>query len=366
MSGVDGVTRYNGLMRVRFIVLNKRQCGALRSLDWDLPEEPGWALMGLDNVQGTVPHAIPLRLDLAPTLTWWAGQRSHLERWADAEGLIPVRRWPLSWSTAVGSCILEGPAQVMGIVNVTPDSFSDGGRNLDPAQAVAEALRQRAAGAYWIDVGGESTRPGHQPVREEDEWARIAPVLNGLRAQGECRVSVDTRHAAVARLAARAGAAVINDISCMADDAMLDVLASGRVGYVLTYNRPKPFQEGEVDLGAMIQTFRRKLEHLTTIPGGVERVALDPGLGFGYEVADNLTVLANLEVFRVFDRPLLVGPSRKRFIGQVTGRPVSERDTGSAVACAWAVWHGADMVRVHHVEAGLDAVKLAEAVIAHG
>ncbi|MCL8209377.1 MAG: dihydropteroate synthase [Actinomycetia bacterium] len=352
-------------MTTRVIPLEASDGQALAGLGWKVPAEPGWVLVGLAPGDGPVPGAIPCRLDIVPHVVWWAGPRDRF-RGEKAAG-PSASRWPTRWLTGYGPVTLGERTGLVGVLNVTPDSFSDGGRYLDPERAVRHALRLVGAGADWIDVGAESTRPGHTPVAPEEEWRRLAPVLERLvgRAGRGPRLMVDTRHPETARAAVRAGVGVLNDVSMLADRDWLTVLAESQAGYVLMFNRHEPWAEGEGDWAEALAAFREQLARLARLPGGLERVVLDPGLGFAWTGRDNLRVLARLALLRVFDRPVLVGPSRKRFVGAVTGRPVGRRDVGSAVAGALAAQRGADLVRLHNVVAGRDAARMADAVAAH-
>ncbi len=248
--------------------------------------------------------------------------------------------------------------QLMGVVNVTPDSFSDGGRYLAPDQALMQAEELVAEGVAIVDLGGESTRPGYQPVAEDVEWERIRPVLQGLMHLG-ASVSVDTQKAEVARRALDHGAHIINDISGLADASMADVLADYGAGYVLMYNTadmaPTP-----ISSRAIRPWLEERLERLERAGVASTQIVVDPGLGFAYGVEENWDVLHDLEVLRGLGAGLLVGPSRKRFLGQVTGRPPEDRDVATAALAALLVGKGVDILRVHQVAMVKDAVRVAE------
>jgi dihydropteroate synthase len=272
---------------------------------------------------------------------------------------------------------IELPA-VMGIVNVTPDSFSDGGRFLDPGRAVEHGLELAAAGAGVLDVGGESTRPGSQPVPADEQRRRVVPVVRRLAAEALERVaiSVDTTDASVAAAALEAGATVVNDITAgRGDPQMLPLVAGAGAGYVFMHMQGTPatmqadprYDDVVAEVGAFLAE-RRAAAADAGIPDG--QLVADPGLGFGKTVAHNLTLLARLgDVARAAGVPVLVGPSRKGFIGAVGGTPgaplpVEEREDGTLAAVVWALDHGASMVRVHDVAPAVEAIRLLQAVAA--
>jgi dihydropteroate synthase len=266
---------------------------------------------------------------------------------------------------------------VMGIVNVTPDSFSDGGRFLDAGRAVEHGLELAAAGAAVLDVGGESTRPGSQPVPADEQVRRVVPVIRRLAAEAGVPVSVDTTAASVAAAALEAGATVVNDITAGRDPAMLGLVAEAAAGYVFMHMQGTPatmqadprYDDVVVEVGAFLAERRAAARE-----AGIAEAELmaDPGLGFGKTVAHNLTLLARLpDVARAAGVPVLVGPSRKGFIGMASGAPdaplpVDEREDGTLAAVVWALDHGASMVRVHDVAPAVEAVRLLQAVSAAG
>ncbi|HET9275025.1 MAG TPA: dihydropteroate synthase, partial [Gemmatimonadales bacterium] len=278
---------------------------------------------------------------------------------------------PSIWQTARGPVVLDAPV-LMGILNVTPDSFSDGGRFTSPEGAVARAVQLAEQGAAILDVGGESTRPGATPVAEAEERSRVLPLIEAVaRRLPETLVSVDTVKSGVARAALAAGAAILNDVSGFRlDPAMGEVAAASGAGVVLMHSRG-----GAGDLAS--------LEH-AAYPGGVlteviaelgaaldragragipaERIVLDPGLGFGKTPEQNLELLRGLDALRALGRPVLIGPSRKRFLGAITGRPVEERDQATAGACVAAWQSGARIFRVHEPAAVRDALAVAAAI----
>ena len=258
-------------------------------------------------------------------------------------------------------------ALVMGIVNVTPDSFSDGGANFDPRAAFVSARAMSAAGAALIDVGGESTRPGSGEVSPAEELARVLPVVRDLAARGAV-VSVDTRHATVAAECVTAGAAVINDISGFSDPAMVALAASCDAGLVVMHmqGEPRTMQE-EPHYGDVVAEVSAYLlgQAASLEAAGVarERIALDPGIGFGKTTAHNLELLRRLDEIVALGYPVLVGASRKRFIGEITGvTEPRDRLAGSVAAALAAVEHGAAIVRVHDVAETVQALAIAHAV----
>ena len=250
----------------------------------------------------------------------------------------------------------------MAIVNVTPDSFSDGGERLDPAQAIDDGLRFVAEGADIIDIGGESTRPGSQPTSPEDELRRILPVVEGLARHG-LTLSIDTRRASVARAALEAGVRIVNDISALRDDeAMLPLVAGKEADVILMHRRGLPENTfagpAYADAVEDIRTFL--LDRAAACEaGGVkrERIALDPGIGFGKSVAQELELIAGAGRFADAGYPVLIGCSRKSFIGKLTGlATAADRDPASVWLAVEAVRRGAAIVRVHNVMATRQAL----------
>ncbi len=251
---------------------------------------------------------------------------------------------------------------MVGVVNLTPDSFSDGGRYDTPGRQAARVRELFREGALLADVGAESTRPGHIPVDPDTEWRRLSPLLEALGPKEIARLSLDTRHGETARRAVEIGIAVINDVSGRPDPAMRNVLASGSVGYVFMFNRNTPFSAGTFGIGRMLREMDEMLADLLDRTVDRCRVAVDPGLGFAYGGDENLSVLRHLSLFRLFDRPVFVGGSRKRFVGRVTGRPVAERDPAGTAMAALMRHYGADLIRTHAVRDAVDALRMAEAI----
>ncbi|MGH9182873.1 MAG: dihydropteroate synthase [Acidimicrobiales bacterium] len=244
----------------------------------------------------------------------------------------------------------------MGVLNVTPDSFSDGGRYLDPEAAVRRGLEMAAEGADVVDVGGESTRPGAEPVGEAEERRRVLPVVEVLAPR--VRVSIDTRKAAVAEAALAAGATLVNDVSA----SLWPVAAAGGAGWVAMHMRgdPRTMQDDPRyhDVVGEVRAFLVAAAE-AALAAGVTEVWVDPGIGFGKTTAHNLALLGRLAELARAGHPVLVGVSRKRFLGELTGgAPVGDRLEASVAAAVWAVTAGADMVRVHDVAATVQAVNL--------
>ena len=262
---------------------------------------------------------------------------------------------------------LETRSLVMGVVNVTPDSFSDGGRYAAPEAALAHARRLLAEGADLLDVGGESTRPGSQPVPADEQWRRIAPVIGPLADQDRAVISVDTADATVARRALDAGARIVNDVTALGDPAMAGVVAGAGAGLVLMHMRGTPadmqkdprYQDAAAEVAAYLA---RRLEVAVAAGIATERVALDPGIGFGKAVRHSLELLARLETLTALGRPILVGVSRKSVLGQILDLPVDQRLEGGLAAAAVAVFLGARIVRAHDVAATVRAVRVADAL----
>lgn len=251
---------------------------------------------------------------------------------------------------------------IMGIINVTPDSFSDGGRYLRKEDALSQAARLVADGVDVLDIGGESTRPGYQDVPWEEEWRRIKPVLEGIKKRyPHVPVSVDTQKTMVALQAVSFGADIINDIwGLRRDPSMIDVLRSSRAGYVMMFNREPSWTEGQVQVDRIKTFFEDGLALLEAEGVHASRVLVDPGLGFGYGVNDNWAVLKHLNLFRGLGAGLLLGPSRKRFLGQITGHGPLDRDIATAAVAALSVSEGVDVVRVHNVRTTKDALAVAD------
>jgi len=259
---------------------------------------------------------------------------------------------------------------LMGVVNVTPDSFSDGGLFFDPQQAVVHALGLIEEGADLIDVGGESTRPGAQPIDAAEELRRVLPVLHALR-DAMVPVAVDTTKPQVMRAAIAEGASVINDVNALRSPGALQTVAASLAGVCLVHMRgePRTMQAAPhyKNVVAEVRGFLlKRLDAAVAIGIALERIALDPGFGFGKTVGHNLAVLRNLERLAELGAPVLVGLSRKSTLGAITGRPALERLPASIAAALIAVQHGARIVRVHDVAATRDALAVLAAVGSKG
>ena len=257
---------------------------------------------------------------------------------------------------------------IMGILNVTPDSFSDGGRFVDPVAAVDQAQKMIAEGADIIDIGGESTRPGVSYINEEEEIVRIRPIVEALGKRTDIPLSIDTRKAAVAQVALDLGVAIVNDVSALQDDSrMAQVIEESGAGVVLMHRQghsatmqDAPHYEDVVEEVKSFLAKRVALAQSMGIPS--DHIIVDPGIGFGKTCKHNFRILANLGEFLELNQPLLVGLSRKGFIGELTGKPVAEREMGNAAAIAIAVWQGTHILRVHDVGAMKDAIRVAQAL----
>ena len=261
----------------------------------------------------------------------------------------------------------RGPL-VMGVLNVTPDSFSDGGRYLDPDAAVEHAIEMVEQGADLIDVGAESSRPGSDPVSPDEEIRRLIPVVRELCRRTSIPISVDTTKAVVAKRALDAGAAMINDISALRfDPGMGKVVAQEQAGLVLMHMQgtPKTMQRAPqyTDVVREVTNFLEERVRQAVAAGVLQdHIIIDPGIGFGKTPAHNLQLLAHLHELLTLGLPVLVGVSRKAFIGEVLEGPVADRLAGTAAAVAVAILHGATMVRVHDVKEMRDVAKIVHAI----
>lgn len=263
---------------------------------------------------------------------------------------------------------LSGRPLVMGILNVTPDSFSDGGAYRSVEEAVARGLEMAAQGADILDVGGESTRPGSLPVPADVEMRRVIPVIAGLAAKAKTVISVDTTKAVVARTAVAAGAKIVNDTSALADDPeMAATIHVSGAAVVLMHRRgtPATMQESphyDALFDELLSELAGRIE--TAVSAGIdtERILVDPGIGFGKRLSDNLALHRHLERLRILGRPIVFGPSRKSFIGNLTGAPPSGRIFGTAAAVTAAVLRGAHVLRVHDIKEMREVVEIGYAI----
>ena len=256
----------------------------------------------------------------------------------------------------------------MGIINITPDSFSDGGQLATLDAAAERGVRMVGEGADILDIGGESTRPGSDPVDASEEIERVVPVVERMtRAVPDIPVSVDTRKAAVAAAALEAGAAIVNDVSAGADPEMFEVVAGSGAGVVLMHmlGDPKTMQDDPV-YGDVVDDVHAYLDGRieAAVAAGIhrDRICIDPGIGFGKTLEHNLRLMKDIREFAELRRPVLVGPSRKRFIGTLLDVEVDERVEGTAAAVAWLAAHGVHVVRVHDVKEMVRVVRVVDAI----
>jgi dihydropteroate synthase len=254
---------------------------------------------------------------------------------------------------------------VMGIVNVTPDSFSDGGQFQSTDAAIEHGLRLVKDGADLLDIGGESSRPGAKPITLDEELVRVLPVIRGLVTQTAVPISVDTTKAEVAQKALEVGVAIINDITAgQGDPKMIEVVRANDAGFILMHmlGTPETMQENPTyqDVVIAVREFlEERIRACATAGIPVERIAVDPGFGFGKTLEHNMSLLKHLDAIAVIGRPVVLGVSRKGFIGQITGRPRNQRAVGSvAMACYCAARGTAHVLRVHDVAETVDAAKI--------
>jgi len=257
---------------------------------------------------------------------------------------------------------------VMGIVNVTPDSFSDGGRFYDRDVAASHALKLVEDGADIVDVGGESTRPGSDPVSADEEWRRVEPVIRALEDETDIPISIDTMKPEVAWKAIEAGAIMVNDVSGLRNKDMTELVARERVAVVIMHmlGEPKTMQEDPsyIDVVEEVKDYlRRQMD--TAIKAGVssDSIVLDPGIGFGKTIEHNLRLINLVKEFEELGRPVMIGASRKSFIGHINKTEVTDRLEGSIAAAILAAVRGARIVRVHDVKETVRALKVAEAIL---
>jgi dihydropteroate synthase len=258
------------------------------------------------------------------------------------------------------------PALVMGIVNVTPDSFSDGGRYFEPSAAIEHGLKLAAEGADILDVGGESTRPNAEPVSEAEELRRVVPVIQALVERSGKPVSIDTYKASVAREALALGVRIVNDVAGgQSQTEMWELLAASGAAYVLMHMKgsPRTMQTEAIyeNVTNEVETFFKE-RHRKLVESGVkpEQIILDPGIGFAKTAEHNLQLLADVSRLRLLQRPVLIGASRKSFIGKLLGG--QDRLPGSLACAAWGVINGAEIIRTHDVVATLQTVRMVEQI----
>ena len=375
---------------------------ALRSHGWETAlaetasvgiETTAFHLTGLDQgaIEALVPFAGGLGLEVLTGDSWaiLAGSRSRLSvlarPWSVPEPLMQVaagigQALPAEpeprWQTARGELSLERPVLV-GILNVTPDSFSDGGRFAGTESALQHARELLQEGATILDVGGESTRPGRsESVSPEEELRRVMPVIEALvREHPSVMISIDTVKSGVARAALEAGAAIVNDVSGFRlDPEMASMVAGAGAGVVLMHSRGSILEiasyahaeyAGDV-VGAVLRELREALARAAAAGIAPEATVVDPGFGFSKTVPQNMELLDQLAALQALGRPILVGPSRKRFLGAISGLSVEDRDRVTATACALAAERGARLFRVHAVAATREALSLVQPAEATG
>lgn len=276
---------------------------------------------------------------------------------------MATKRWTLAHGRHLD---LGDKALVMGVLNVTPDSFSDGGQFATVENALAQARKMVGEGAAIVDVGGESTRPGAEPVSAAEEQRRVLPVIEALAAEGSCLISIDTYRAETARLAVAAGAHIVNDVwGVQREPDVARLAAETGAGLVIMHTGRE--REKLADVIADQFVF---LEHSLEIAAGAgvarQQIVLDPGFGFAKEHDENLDLMARFEELHRFGLPWLVGTSRKRFVGHVTGREADQRDMGTAATSVILRLKGASLFRVHNVAVNMDALAFADAMLARG
>ena len=262
---------------------------------------------------------------------------------------------------------------IMGVLNVTPDSFYDGGNFFSQSAAVEHALQMAADGADIIDVGGESTRPGSEPTSLDDELKRVIPVIEGIRKKSDIPLSIDTYKADVAKAAIAAGANTINDISALSfDQGMADIVAEKRVPVIIQHIKGTP-RDMQVNpfyddvIGEIIRFFIDRIAFARAHGIEAEQIVIDPGIGFGKRLQDNLTIIRELGRLKTLGRPILIGTSMKSFIGKIAGTDrLEDRVEGTLASVAISIWNGADAVRVHDVVKTRRVVQFMQALMETG
>ncbi len=274
---------------------------------------------------------------------------------------------PVTWRHKTGEVILDR-THVMGVLNVTPDSFSDGGLYYEPEAAIRRGLEMVDQGADLIDLGGESTRPRSDPVSADEEWRRVSPVLEALCRKADVPVSIDTMKPEVAEKAIGAGASIVNDVSGMRNPAMVRLVASAKVGVVAMHmlGNPKTMQDHPhyADVVGEVKAFlaeRIRVLQAAGVPS--EAIAIDPGIGFGKALDHNLALLRGLGDFAALGHPVVLGVSRKSFIGKLGAGEAGERLAGSLAAATVAVARGANIIRAHDVMETVRAMRVADALL---
>jgi dihydropteroate synthase len=264
---------------------------------------------------------------------------------------------------------LDERTHLMGILNVTPDSFSDGGLYMDPHKAISRGIELASQGADIIDIGGESTRPGSKPLPADEELRRIIPVIEALSAKVEIPISIDTHKSSIAEKAIEAGAEMINDISGLKFDRnMADVAAKYDVPVVLMHIKGTPeVMQVDVHYDCLLTEIMEYLEQSIEIAEGAgidpKLIIIDPGIGFGKSVGDNLKIIRHLAELKSLGKPILLGPSRKSFIGKILNAPIDQRDEGTLASISAAIMNGANIIRVHDVGPARKAARIVDAIL---
>lgn len=264
---------------------------------------------------------------------------------------------------------LDERTHLMGILNVTPDSFSDGGLYMDPHKAISRGIELASQGADIIDIGGESTRPGSKPLPADEELRRVIPVIEALSAKVEIPISIDTHKSSIAEKAIQAGAEMINDISGLKFDRnMADVAAKYDVPVVLMHIKGTPeVMQVDVHYDCLLTEIMEYLEQSIEIAEGAgidpKLIIIDPGIGFGKSVGDNLKIIRHLAELKSLGKPILLGPSRKSFIGKILNAPVDQRDEGTLASISAAIMNGANIIRVHDVGPARKAARIVDAIL---
>jgi dihydropteroate synthase len=256
---------------------------------------------------------------------------------------------------------------IMGILNITPDSFSDGGKYIDPQMAFEHALKMIQDGADIIDIGGESSRPGSDPVTEQEELKRVIPVITAIRERTDQLISIDTCKANVARQALAAGANWVNDISGVRHDPnMVQILKEWNCPVIVMHMKgsPKTMQENPTYTDVIAEVgefFTERIQYLRK--NEIEKLVLDPGIGFGKRLEDNLTILGHIKRLSEHGYPLLIGTSRKSFIGHLTGKPDDQREAGTLASQVWSIINGVHIIRTHEVSQTQEALTIVNSIL---
>ncbi|MEE2756806.1 MAG: dihydropteroate synthase [Myxococcota bacterium] len=284
-----------------------------------------------------------------------------------------MRNTTVRWSESHWQSSLSAAPLVMGIINATPDSFSDGGRFQTVKAALSRVSDMVGQGADIIDVGGESTRPGAKPVPVDEELKRVIPIISEIKKRHDVLVSIDTMKAAVAEAAIRSGVDIINDVSALtADPAMEDVACASDVGLILMHmrGRPETMQLGDLSsvdvVDDVCQYLQARIDALVSKGIMRERIAVDPGIGFGKTVEQNLALINRLDELAVLNAPVLLGVSRKSVLGAITERPVDQREAAGCAAHTVGLLKGARIIRVHEVAVARDVVRMTSALVTGG